>query len=85
MIVELSGSRSGIAFCPLPTDDPKTRLPDISKAYACLDWEPRISPNEGLKRVVEWFRENTDQRQKTNAVIRSASVLFDLQIPNGRQ
>ena len=57
-IVDLTGSRSEIAFHPLPADDPKIRLPDISKARQQLGWEPKVTPDEGLKRTIAWFRAN---------------------------
>jgi len=56
-IVSLTGSHSRIAFRPLPEDDPKVRLPDIGKARALLGWEPRVGPDEGLRRTVAWFGE----------------------------
>ena len=55
-IIELAGSGSRIVYRPLPEDDPKIRLPDISKALTVLDWEPKVGPDEGLKRTIEWFR-----------------------------
>jgi len=57
-IIRLAGSQSRIAFKPLPADDPKQRLPDISRARQLLGWEPRVPPEEGLKRTIEWFRKN---------------------------
>jgi dTDP-glucose 4,6-dehydratase len=54
-IVSLTGSQSRIAFRPLPEDDPKVRLPDISKARSLLGWEPRVGPEEGLRRTIVWF------------------------------
>ena len=57
-IVELSGSSSKIGFRPLPADDPKIRLPDITKAREVLGWEPKVSPDEGLKRTIDWFAAN---------------------------
>lgn len=57
-IIELVGSSSKIAFKPLPEDDPKKRLPDISKAQRELGWEPKVNPDEGLKRTVEWFKKD---------------------------
>ncbi len=56
-IIELTGSQSEIAFEPLPTDDPKVRQPDISKAKQVLGWEPRTSRVEGLRKVLAYFRE----------------------------
>jgi UDP-glucuronate decarboxylase len=45
-----------IVFRPLPTDDPKRRRPDISRAKALLGWEPRTGLNEGLGRTIAYFR-----------------------------
>ena len=39
----------------LPEDDPKQRRPDISKAKAVLDWEPKVNLEEGLKRTIGYF------------------------------
>jgi len=55
-IVELAESRSPIGFRPLPADDPKVRRADSSLARRVLDWEPQVSPREGLKRTLEYFR-----------------------------
>ena len=55
-IIDLTGSRSRVVHHPLPEDDPKVRLPDITRARTLLGWEPRIDPDEGLRRTVEWFR-----------------------------
>lgn len=57
-ILMLTGSRSRIAFKPLPVDDPKTRCPDISKARKLLKWQPKVSVDDGLKRTIGWFRKN---------------------------
>ncbi len=51
-----TGSRSEIAFQPLPEDDPKQRRPDIAKARRLLGWKPRVSLDEGLPPTVEFFR-----------------------------
>jgi dTDP-glucose 4,6-dehydratase len=40
----------------LPTDDPKQRRPDITKAREILGWEPKISRAEGLKITYEYFK-----------------------------
>ncbi|MDG6928026.1 MAG: NAD-dependent epimerase/dehydratase family protein [Nitrososphaerota archaeon] len=56
IIKELTGSRSELAFMPLPPDDPKRRRPDISLARKELKWQPEVSLREGLGRTVEWFR-----------------------------
>ncbi|MCL2102764.1 MAG: SDR family oxidoreductase [Syntrophorhabdaceae bacterium] len=56
MVKELAGSRSEIAFHPLPQDDPIRRRPDISLAKEKLGWEPTISLREGLVRTIAYFR-----------------------------
>jgi dTDP-glucose 4,6-dehydratase len=56
-ILELTGSRSEIAFRPLPEDDPKTRQPDIAKARAVLGWEPSVALDDGLRATIAYFRE----------------------------
>lgn len=60
-IIQLTGSRSRLDFLPLPEDDPKVRLPDITRARDLLGWEPRVDPDEGLRRTVEWFRQTRRQ------------------------
>jgi len=42
---------------PLPVDDPKVRQPDISRAIEVLDWKPKVSRAEGLRRTLPYFRE----------------------------
>ena len=54
-VLALTGSKSKIVFEPLPTDDPKQRQPNITKAQELLGWEPRIDRHEGLKRTLEYF------------------------------
>jgi UDP-glucuronate decarboxylase len=56
MVLRLTGSRSKISFQPLPSDDPKQRRPDISLAKQALDWEPKVSLEEGLVKTIAYFR-----------------------------
>lgn len=55
-ILELTGHNVRIAYKPLPADDPKQRKPDITKAKAILDWEPKVKRKEGLKITYEYFK-----------------------------
>jgi len=55
-IVRMAGSSSRIVYGPLPTDDPKVRQPDITKARTRLGWEPRVSLEEGLAATIRYFR-----------------------------
>ena len=53
-IIELSNSDSELVFKPLPSDDPKQRQPDISRARA-LGFEPAVGLRDGLLRTIEYF------------------------------
>jgi dTDP-glucose 4,6-dehydratase len=55
-VIALTGSRSAIVERPLPTDDPKVRRPDITRARAVLGWEPHVELDEGLGRTIPYFR-----------------------------
>lgn len=56
-VIELVGSKSKIIYKPLPSDDPKRRQPDITRARQELNgWKPEIQLEEGLKHVIEYFR-----------------------------
>ena len=56
MVVAQTGSKSKITYQPLPSDDPKQRQPDISKARALLDdWQPTIALEQGLTRTIAYF------------------------------
>ena len=55
-IIKLTGTNQKIAYHPLPMDDPKQRQPDITRARAILDWEPKINRAEGLKRTYAYFK-----------------------------
>ena len=54
-VIDITGSKSSIAFRPLPQDDPRQRRPDISKAERLLDWRPTIQLKEGLTRTAAYF------------------------------
>jgi UDP-glucuronate decarboxylase len=55
-VIDLTGSKSKLVFCPLPSDDPKQRQPDISLAKAKLGWAPKIELSQGLKATIDYFR-----------------------------
>ena len=56
-VLRLTGSASDIVYQPLPTDDPKQRRPDITKASTELGWEPHVPLEEGLKRTIPYFQQ----------------------------
>lgn len=57
-VIDLTGSRSQIVYRPLPSDDPKQRKPDITRAGELLDgWRPVITLEEGLKKTIPYFEQ----------------------------
>jgi len=55
LTIELTGSTSKLVYRALPTDDPKQRCPDVSKANALLDWRPVIQLRDGLLKTINYF------------------------------
>ena len=55
-IIKLTGTSQKIIYMPLPQDDPKQRQPDITRARKILNWEPKISRADGLKKTFEYFK-----------------------------
>jgi len=56
LVVELTGTKSPIVSRPLPTDDPKVRKPDITRARTMLGWEPQVALRDGVLRTIDYFR-----------------------------
>jgi dTDP-glucose 4,6-dehydratase len=55
-IITMTGAKSKIVYRPLPTDDPRVRQPDITRARTLLKWEPTVSLEEGLVKTIDYFR-----------------------------
>ncbi|MGD0721834.1 MAG: UDP-glucuronic acid decarboxylase family protein [Roseiarcus sp.] len=55
LTIELTGSKSTLAFQPLPQDDPKQRQPDIAIAARHLGWKPNVALREGLAHTIAYF------------------------------
>ncbi|MBC7888938.1 MAG: SDR family oxidoreductase [Ferruginibacter sp.] len=55
-IIKLTGTAQKIIYKPLPTDDPKQRQPDITKAKEILGWQPTVNRADGLKITYEYFK-----------------------------
>src|SRR5437762_3929950 len=66
-ILEITGSKFGITFLPLPEDDPKVRRPDIHRAREVLGWEPRVSRREGFVKILQCLRETVRLLQGSTA------------------
>jgi dTDP-glucose 4,6-dehydratase len=63
-IIKLTGTQQKIVYKPLPTDDPKQRRPDITRAKELLGWEPKVSREEGLKITYEYFQNLLKSRKE---------------------
>ena len=57
LVIELTGSASKLKSEPVPSDDPRHRQPDISRAKEMLGWEPKTSLRDGLVPTIEYFDE----------------------------
>jgi dTDP-glucose 4,6-dehydratase len=51
-VIQVTESQSEIVYEALPTDDPQTRQPDITRAKEILGWKPEIELEEGLRRML---------------------------------
>ena len=54
-VIALTGSSSKLVFFSLPSDDPRQRKPDISLAKNALNWQPKVTLEEGLKSAIAYF------------------------------
>ncbi|MCI3131917.1 UDP-glucuronic acid decarboxylase family protein [Phenylobacterium aquaticum] len=54
-VIDMTGSASKLEFRPLPSDDPRQRQPDISKAREILGWEPTTHLEAGLAKTIAYF------------------------------
>ena len=59
-VISYTNSRSKLIFKPLPQDDPRQRQPDLSKAKALLNWEPKVALADGLKETIAYFRHSLE-------------------------
>jgi dTDP-glucose 4,6-dehydratase len=63
MIRDLIGSDSEICYIERPEDDPMVRKPDITLARELVGWEPKFSPDAGLRKTIAWFRRSLFARR----------------------
>ena len=54
-VLDLTGSKSVIAYRDLPADDPRQRKPDTALAQKLLGWDPQIQLRQGLTRTIAYF------------------------------
>jgi UDP-glucuronate decarboxylase len=55
-VIKFTNSHSKLIFKPLPRDDPRQRQPDLTKARALLDWQPKVALDDGLKETIGYFK-----------------------------
>jgi dTDP-glucose 4,6-dehydratase len=60
-IIRMTGAESRIVNKPLPTDDPRVRQPDITRARTLLGWEPKVALEDGLIETIDYFRNKVGQ------------------------
>jgi UDP-glucuronate decarboxylase len=65
-IQEMINPEAEVIFQPLPSDDPRRRRPDISKAKSLLNWEPKVDLNEGLNSTIEYFKQRRSAVEALN-------------------
>jgi UDP-glucuronate decarboxylase len=68
LVIEVTGSRSQLVFRPLPSDDPKQRKPDISRAEATLGWRPSVPLRDGLLSTIDYFEDQLRGRNTLHAI-----------------
>ena len=59
-VIEYTGSKSKLIYKPLPQDDPRQRQPDLAKAKAHLNWEPKVALADGLKETIAYFKHSLE-------------------------
>jgi UDP-glucuronate decarboxylase len=73
LVLRLTGSRSTLERRPVPPDDPQRRRPDITLARERLQWEPKVSLEDGLRETIEYFRRELDLPVARTFVQRAAT------------
>jgi dTDP-glucose 4,6-dehydratase len=58
-ILEITAATAGIIYKDLPVDDPKVRRPDIARARALLDWEPKVDFDKGIRLTIDYFQSSS--------------------------
>ena len=55
-VIQITGINPGKVYKPLPQDDPKRRLPDITLAKKMFNWQPTTSLDDGIRKTFEYFK-----------------------------
>jgi UDP-glucuronate decarboxylase len=80
-VVALTQSNSGIVRRPLPQDDPVQRCPDITLARSLLNWSPKVSLDDGLRRTIAYFQE--ELAEKSGAQGERAKRIYEAALAPG--
>jgi len=75
-VVALTGTKSGIVYRDLPSDDPVQRQPDITLAREQLGWEPKVPLKEGLKFTVAYFEQVLSEGPEKARSLEELAPLF---------
>jgi UDP-glucuronate decarboxylase len=75
-VVALTGTKSGIVYRDLPSDDPVQRQPDITLAREQLGWEPKVPLKEGLKFTVAYFEQVLSEGPEKARSLEELTPLF---------
>jgi dTDP-glucose 4,6-dehydratase len=67
-VLRVTGSKSRIAYLPLPQDDPMQRKPDISKAQRLFGWSPEIDLETGLRLSLDYFKSTLHEEPEAETV-----------------
>lgn len=59
-IKEATGKENAVSFADWRPSDQKVYISDISKVKKILMWEPKTSPVEGMKKIIQWVKENKE-------------------------
>ncbi len=65
-VIKLTASKQKIIYKDLPQDDPLQRQPDISKAKEILNWEPKVTREDGMRKTYDYFRNLTKEELLKN-------------------
>ncbi len=75
-IVRMTGSSSKLVYRPLPTDDPKVRQPDITRARTLLGWEPKVTLEQGLTSTIAYFRQKLGVGRRSALALSGSAAAF---------
>jgi UDP-glucuronate decarboxylase len=78
LVIDLTGSKSRMHFCPLPQDDPVQRRPDISLARERLGWQPEIPLVRGLEKTIEYFERGIASTPSNKPAANGAAIYAPL-------